>query len=43
MRRDSIRESIHSSRVVSLLDIFESWEQAEFAAEKADYFFSLLE
>lgn len=29
--------------VVTVPDIFDSWEQAEFAAEKADYFFSLLE
>lgn len=29
--------------VVTVPDIFESWEQAEFAAKKADYFFSLLE
>ena len=29
--------------IVTVPDIFESWEQAEFAAKKADYFFSLLE
>ena len=29
--------------VVTVPDICESWEQAEFAAKKADYFFSLLE
>ena len=29
--------------VVTVPDIFESWEQAEFASKKADYFFSLLE
>ena len=28
---------------VTLPDIIESWRQAEFAAEKADYFFSMIE